>query len=216
MNIIKLENYETPSDEKVIERWEKIGFAKGIENEELKLKLSWAYENMAKILVFDEIEDSEHSVIKMEYRQWIATVIFPIIRRTVVGYYEKHNKIKIIDTKDYINFFINSTLSDIIDNDYWNSDYTDNQDFKTNVNEAKKIFNKIFEIVDKNTKIIDFDFYEINMNDINERLEKENPENVYHPEDKYNKRRYSCITIDVEAVFVTMISDLIIKEVFEK
>lgn len=216
MNIIKLENYETPSDEKVIERWEKIGFTKGIENEELKLKLSWAYENMAKILVFDEIEDSEHSVIKMQYRQWIATVIFPIIRRTVVGYYEKHNKIKIIDTKDYINFFINSTLSDIVDNDYWNSDYTDNQDFKTNINEAKQIFNKIFEIVDKNTKIIDFDFYEINMNDINERLEKENPENTYQPENKYNKGRYSCITIDVEAVFVTMISDLILKELFEK
>ena len=107
MNIIKLENYETPSDEKVIERWEKIGFAKGIENEELKLKLSWAYENMAKTLVSEEIEDSEHSVLKMEYKQWIATVIFPIIRRTVVGYYEKHNKIKIIDTKDYIEFFIN-------------------------------------------------------------------------------------------------------------
>ena len=210
------ENYETPSDEKVLERWKKIGFTDGIENEELKLKLSWAYENMAKSLVFDEIEDSEHTVLTMECRQWMTTVIFPIIRRTVVGYYEKHNKIKIIDTKDYINFFINSTLSDIVDNDYWNSDYTDNQDFKTNINEAKQIFNKIFEIVDKNTKIIDFDFYEINMNDINERLEKENPENAYQPENKYNKGRYSCITIDVEAVFVTMISDLILKELFEK
>ena len=54
------------------------------------------------------------------------------------------------------------------------------------------------------------------MSDINERLEKENPKNSYHPEDKYNERRYSCITIDVEAVFVAMISGLIIKEVFEK
>ena len=221
MNIIKLENYETPSDEKVVERWEKLGFTDGIENEELKLKLSWAYENMAKALVLEEIVDSGHTVLTMECRQWIATVIFPIIRRTVVGYYKKHNKIKIIDTKDYIEFFINSTLSDIINNDYWNSDYwnsdyTDNQNYKTNVNKTKQIFNKIFEIVDKNTKIIDFDFYEINMNDINERLEKENPENAYQPEDKYNERRYSCITIDVEAVFVTMISDLIIKEVFEK
>ena len=210
------EIYETPSNEKVLERWEKLGFTAGIKNEELKLKLSWAYENMAKTLALEEIKDSEDTVLKMECRQLIATVIFPIIRRTVVGYYEKHNKIKIIDTKDYIDFFINSTLSDIINNDYWNSDYTDDQNFKTNINEARQIFNKIFEIVDKNTKIIDFDFYEINMNDINERLEKENLENIYHPENKYNERRYSCITIDVEAVFVTMISDLIIKEVFER
>lgn len=216
MNIIKLENYETPSDEKVLERWKKIGFTDGIENEELKLKLSWAYENMAKALVLDEIVDSGHTVLTMECRQWIATIIFPIIRKTVVEYYEKHNEIKIIDTKDYIKFFINSTLSDIIDNDYWNSDYTDNQDFKTNINKTKQIFNKIFDYVDKNTKVIDFDFRKIDMNVINERLEKENPENAYHPEDKYNERRYSCIDIDVEVVFVTMISDLILKELFEK
>lgn len=216
MNIIKLENYETPSDEKVLERWKKIGFTDGIENEELKLKLSWAYENMAKALVLEEIVDSGHTVLTMECRQWIATIIFPIIRKTVVEYYEKHNEIKIIDTKDYIKFFINSTLSDIIDNDYWNSDYTDNQDFKTNINKTKQIFNKIFDYVDKNTKVIDFDFRKIDMNVINERLEKENPENAYHPEDKYNERRYSCIDIDVEVVFVTMISDLILKELFEK
>ena len=208
----KLDIYKTPSDEKVVERWEKFGFTDGIKNEELKLKLSWAFENMAKALVFEEIEDSEHTI----YKQWIATIIFPIIRRTVVEYYEKHNKIKIIDTKDYIDFLINSTLSDIINNDYWNSDYTDNQDFKTNINETKQIFNIIFDYVDKNTKIIDFDFHEINMNVINERLEKEYPEKAYHPEDKYNERRHSCITIDVEAIFVTMISDLIIKELFEK
>ena len=66
------------------------------------------------------------------------------------------------------------------------------------------------------SKLVDFNFREIDMNDINERLEKENPENANHPEDKYNERRYSCITIDVEAVFVSMISDLIIKELFEK
>jgi hypothetical protein len=212
----KLENYETPSDEKVVERWEKIGFTDGIKNEELKLKLSWAYENMAKALVWEEIPDLEHTVLKMECKQWIATVIFPIIRRTVVEYYEKHNEIKLIETQDYIEFFMNSTLSDIIDNDYWNSDYTDNQDFKTNINKTKQIFNKIFDYVDKNTKVIDFDFRKIDMNVINERLEKENPENAYHPEDKYNERRYSCIDIDVEAVFVTMISDLILKELFEK
>jgi hypothetical protein len=212
----KLENYETPSDEKVVERWEKIGFTDGIKNEELKLKLSWAYENMAKALVWEEIPDLEHTVLKMECKQWIATVIFPIIRRTVVEYYEKHNEIKLIETQDYIEFFMNSTLSDIIDNDYWNSDYTDDQNYKEDINKTRQIFNKIFDYVDKNTKIIDFDFHEINMNVINERLEEENPENAYHPEDKYNERRYSCITIDVEAVFVTMISDLIIKELFEK
>jgi hypothetical protein len=212
----KLENYETPSNEKVVERWEKIGFTDGIKNEELKLKLSWAYENMAKALVWEEIPDLEHTVLKMECKQWIATVIFPIIRRTVVEYYEKHNEIKLIETQDYIEFFMNSTLSDIIDNDYWNSDYTDDQNYKEDINKTRQIFNKIFDYVDKNTKIIDFDFHKINMNVINERLEKENPENAYHPEDKYNERRYSCITIDVEAVFVTMISDLIIKELFEK
>lgn len=54
------------------------------------------------------------------------------------------------------------------------------------------------------------------MNDINGRLEKENPENANHPEDKYNERRYSCIAIDVEAVFVSMITGIIVKEVFEK
>lgn len=212
----KLENYETPSDEKVVERWEKIGFTDGIKNEELKLKLSWAYENMAKALVWEEIPDLEHTVLKMECKQWIATVIFPIIRRTVVEYYEKHNEIKLIETQDYIEFFMNSTLSDIIDNDYWNSDYTDDQNYKEDINKTRQIFNKIFDYVDKNTKIIDFDFHKINMNVINERLEKENPENANHPEDKYNERRYSCITIDVEAVFVTMISDIIIKELFEK
>ena len=212
----KLENYETPSNEKVVERWEKIGFTDGIKNEELKLKLSWAYENMAKALVWEEIPDLEHTVLKMECKQWIATVIFPIIRRTVVEYYEKHNEIKLIETQDYIEFFMNSTLSDIIDNDYWNSDYTDDQNYKEDINKTRQIFNKIFDYVNKNTKIIDFNFHEINMNVINERLEKENPENAYHPEDKYNERRYSCITIDVEAVFVTMISDLIIKELFEK
>ena len=208
------ENYETPSDKKVLERWEKIKFTDGIKNEELKLKLSWAYENMAKTLA---IPDSEHTAPKiMEGRQRIATVIFPIIRRTVVGYYEKHNEIKLIETHDYIEFFNNSTLSDIIDNDYWNADYTDNQNYKADINKIKQIFNKIFDYVDKNTKIIDFDFHEINMDAINERLEKENPENTYHSEYKYNERRYSWITIDVEAVFVTMISDIIIKELFEK
>lgn len=212
---IKLKIFETPSNEKVLERWEKFGFTDGIKNEELKLKLSWAFENMAKALVLEEVEDSEHTVIKMECRQWIATIIFPIIRKTIVKYYEKHNEIKIIDTKDYIDFLINSTLSDIINNDYWNSDYTDNQDSKTYINKTKQIFNIIFDYVDKNTKIIDFDFHEINMNVINERLEKKYPEKAYHPEDKYNERRYSSITIDVEAIFVTMISDLILYELFE-
>lgn len=210
-----LENYETPSDEKVVERWEKIGFTDGIKNEELKLKLSWAYENMAKALT---IPDLEHTVLKMECKQWIATVIFPIIRRTVVEYYEKHNEIKLIETDDYFEFFKSHTLSDIVNNDYWNYDgtYEEINDTKENVIEAKHIFSKIFEVIDKNTKLVDFNFHEINMNVINERLEKENPENAYHPEDKYNERRYSCITIDVEAVFVTMISDIIIKELFEK
>lgn len=205
----KLENFETPSDEKVLERWEKLGLTYGIKNEELKLKLSWAYENMAKTLVLEEIEDSEDTVLKMECRQWLAMVIFPIIRKTVVEYYEKYNEIKTIDTNDYFEFFKNHTLSDIINTELC----FENMDV---IIEIKKIFNKIFEVINENTKLIDFNFHEIDMNDINERLEKENPENANHPEDKYNERRYSSITIDIEAVFVAMIAGIIIKEVFEK
>ena len=200
-----LENYETPSDEKVVERWKKIGFTQGLKDE-IELKVAWAYENMAQALCLDKIF---YNGLILSQHDWFINVIFPIIRRTMCEYYEKHNEIKSIETDDYFEFFKNHTLSDIINTEFC----FENMD---EIIEAKHIFTKIFEVVDKNTKLVDFDFREIDMNDINERLEKENPENANHPEDKYNERRYSCITIDTEAVFVAMISGLIIKEVFEK
>lgn len=186
------------SDDDIITRWKRMGFTHGLDGE-MELKTAWAFENMARTLVLNEINRSV----------WFANVIFPIIRRTMVEYYEKHNEIKTIETNDYIEFFKKHTLSDIIDNGF----EFENMD---TVFEAKKVFNKIFEVVGKDTKLIDFDFYEIDMADINDRLEKENPESANHPEDKYNERRYSCIVIDTEAVFVAMITEIIIKEVFEK
>lgn len=194
-----------PSSAKdVLERWRKLGLTQGLKGK-IEYKVVWTYEVMARALVLEEITCSE----------WFKGVIFPIIRRTMCEYYEKHHKIKSIATNDYFEFFKSHTLSDIINNDYWNYD-DNNKETKENIIETKRIFNKIFEIVDKDTKLIDFNFYEIDMNDINGRLEKENPENANHPEDKYNERRYSCITIDTEAVFVAMITEIIIKEVFEK
>lgn len=196
------------SDKDVLERWKRLGLTQGLKDE-IELKVAWAYENMAQTLVLSE--DFYHY-------DWFANVIFPIIRRTMCEYYEKHNEIKSIETNDYFEFFKSHTLSDIINNNYWNygDTYEKINDTKENVIEAKHIFNKIFEIIDKNTKLIDFNFREIDMNDINERMEKENPENANHPEDKYNERRYSCITIDTEAVLVGMITEIIIKEIFEK
>lgn len=200
-----LDSYKTPSDEKVVERWKKIGFTQGLKDE-IELKVAWAYENMAQALCLDKIF---YNGLILSQHDWFISIIFPIIRRTMCEYYEKHNEIKSIETDDYFEFFKNHTLSDIINTEFC----FENMD---EIIEAKHIFTKIFEVVDKNTKLVDFDFREIDMNDINERLEKENPENANHPEDKYNERRYSCITIDTEAVFVAMISGLIIKEVFEK
>lgn len=202
------------SDKDVLERWKKLGFTQGLKDE-IELKVAWAYENMAKALCLDKIF---YNGLILSQHDWFINVIFPIIRRTMCEYYEKHNEIKSIETDDYFEFFKSHTLSDIINNDYWNYDgtYEEINDTKENVIEAKHIFSKIFEIIDKNTKLIDFNFREIDMNDVNERLEKENPENANHPEDKYNERRYSCITIDTEAVFVAMIAEIIIKEVFEK
>lgn len=203
------------SDKDVLERWKKLGLTQGLKDE-IELKVAWAYENMAKALCLDK-NFYNHWLIVSQH-DWFINVIFPIIRRTMCEYYEKHNEIKSIETDDYFEFFKNHTLSDIVNNDYWNYDgtYEEINDTKENINKAKQIFNKIFEVVDKDTKLIDFDFNEIDMADINERLEEENPENANHPEDKYNERRYSCITIDTEAVFVSMITEIIIKEVFEK
>ena len=199
------EIYETPSNEKVLERWKKLGLTQGLKDE-IELKVAWAYENMTQALCLDKNLYSNWLIFKHD---WFVSVIFPIIRRTMCEYYEKHNEIKSIETNDYFEFFKKHTLSDIINTEFC----FENMD---KIIEAKHIFSKIFEVIDENTKLIDFNFHEIDMSDINERLEKENPKNSYHPEDKYNERRYSCITIDVEAVFVAMISGLIIKEVFEK
>lgn len=208
------------SDKDVLERWKKIGLTQGLKDE-IELKVAWAYENMAQALCLDKNFYSNWLIVSQH--DWFINVIFPIIRRTMCEYYEKHNKIKSIETNDYFEFFKSHTLSNIINNDYWNYDNNDYWNYdnnyketKENIIEAKHIFSKIFEVIDKNTKLVDFNFREIDMNDINERLEKENPENANHPEDKYNERRYSCIIIDTEAVFVAMITEIIIKEVFEK
>lgn len=192
------------SDKDVLERWKRIGLTRGLKDE-IELKVAWAYENMARTLVLCEI---------FYHYGWFEDVIFPIIRRTMCEYYEKHNEIKSIETDEYFEFFKSHTLSDIINNDYWNYDdtYEEINDTKENIIDVKHIFNKIFEVIDKNTKLVDFNFREIDMNDINRRLEKENPENANHSEE----RRYSCIAIDTEAVFVAMITEIIIKEVFEK
>lgn len=202
------------SDKDVLERWKKLGLTQGLKDE-IELKVAWAYENMAQALCLDKNFYSNWLIYKHD---WFVDVIFPIIRRTMCEYYEKHNEIKSIETNDYFEFFKSHTLSDIINNDYWNygDTYEEINNTKENIIEAKHIFSKIFEVIDENTKLINFNFREIDMNDINERLEKENPENANHPEDKYNERRYSCITIDTEAVFVAMITGIIIKEVFEK
>lgn len=193
------------SDKDVLERWKKLGLTQGLKDE-IELKVAWAYENMAQALCLDKNLYSNWLISKHD---WFVGVIFPIIRRTMCEYYEKHNEIKSIETNDYFEFFKKHTLSDIINTEFC----FENMD---EIIEAKHIFNKIFEVIDENTKLIDFNFHEIDMSDINERLEKENPKNSYHPEDKYNERRYSCITIDTEAVFVVMITGIIIKEVFEK
>lgn len=196
---------EPSSDKDVLERWKKLGLTQGLKDE-IELKVAWAYENMAQALCLDKNLYSNWLISKHD---WFVGVIFPIIRRTMCEYYEKHNEIKSIEINDYFEFFKKHTLSDIINTELC----FENMD---EIIEAKHIFNKIFEVIDENTKLIDFNFREIDMNDINERLEKENPENANHPEDKYNERRYSCITIDTEAVFVAMITGIIIKEVFEK
>lgn len=194
------------SDKDVLERWKKLGLTHGLKDE-IELKVAWAYENMAQALCLDKNLYSNWLIVSQH--DWFINVIFPIIRRTMCEYYEKHNEIKSIETDDYFEFFKSHTLSDIISTELC----FENMD---EIIEAKHIFNKIFEVIDKNTKLVDFNFREIDMNDINERLEKENPENANHPEDKYNERRYSCIAIDIEAVFVAMITEIIIKEVFEK
>lgn len=196
---------KSSSDKDVLERWKKLGLTQGLKDE-IELKVAWAYENMAQALCLDK---NLYSNWVISNHDWFVNVIFVIIRRTMCEYYEKHNEIKSIETNDYFEFFKNHTLSDIINTEFC----FENMD---KIIEAKHIFSKIFEVIDENTKLIDFNFHEIDMSDINERLEKENPKNSYHPEDKYNERRYSCITIDVEAVFVAMITGIIIKEVFEK
>lgn len=193
------------SNKDVLERWKKLGLTQGLKDE-IELKVAWAYENMAQALCLDK---NLYSNWLISNHIWFVDVIFAIIRRTMCEYYEKHNEIKSIETNDYFEFFKNHTLSDIINTELC----FENMD---EIIEAKHIFSKIFEVIDENTKLVDFNFHEIDMNDINERLEKENPENANHPEDKYNERRYSCITIDTEAVFVAMITEIIIKEVFEK
>ena len=207
------------SDKDVLERWKRLGLTQGLKDE-IELKVAWAYENMAQALCLDKSSYNNLLIVTQPpvHYEWFVNVIFPIIRRTMCEYYEKHNEIKSIETDDYFEFFKSHTLSDIINNDYWNYDdtYEEINDTKENIIETKHIFSKIFEVIDKNTKLVDFNFREIDMNDINERLEKENPENANHPEDKYNERRYSCIAIDAEAVFVAMITEIIIKEVFEK
>lgn len=104
---------EPSSDKYILERWKKIGFLQGLDGE-MELKTAWAFENMALTLVLGEITCSE----------WFKEVIFPIIRRTMCEYYEKHNKVKVIETNDYFEFFKSHTLSDIINNDYWNYDGT--------------------------------------------------------------------------------------------
>lgn len=194
------------SDKDVLERWKKIGLTQGLKDE-IELKVAWAYENMAQALCLNK-NFCSNWLIALQHN-WFIGVIFPIIRRTMCEYYEKHNEIKSIETNDYFEFFKSHTLSDIISTELC----FENMD---EIIETKHIFNKIFEVIDKNTKLVNFNFREIDMADINDRLEKENPENANHPEDKYNERRYSCITIDVEAVFVSMITGIIIKEVFEK
>ena len=130
------ENLNKPSSDKdVLKRWKKIGFLQGLDGE-MELKTAWAFENMALTLVLSEIT----------YSKWFKEVIFPIIRRTMSEYYEKHNEVKVIETNDYFEFFKSHTLSDIINNDYWNYD-SNYKETKENIIETKHIFSKIFEVI---------------------------------------------------------------------
>ena len=204
------ETYEKnpPTDEEILNRWIKLGMVNNKFDDDLKLGLAKAYEDMAKTLLLDEtIDNVTH--------KWFEMIIFPIINRLVRSYYYKHNTIKEVAAKEYIEFFKNTSISNIIEKSYpiyddknWdgkpftNEQYTEMNNKRQFVNDC---FNKLFENFDKDMKLINLVYSNIHDELANIRKELLETDDIYK----------ELSTLDIEAVFVTMICDVMFPTLFE-
>ena len=187
-----------PTDEEILERWTRLGLLKGLKSKELKMEIAKAFESMANTLCFGELDGEE-----IKHNKWFEVVIFPIIHRTIRSYYYKHNEPKSITTKDYIDFFKNTSVNDIFektlntvyDNRSFDGEILIEDEINKNIKDrqdTKEYFNKRFETFGKDTKLIDFNYYLIFA-----EMEK-------------------TIPLDIEAEFTAMISEAILYTLFEK
>ena len=197
-------NLDKPAtDEEIILRWSRLGLIPKSFDDELKLGLARTYEDMARVLIFRQCGDENSDVIVANINEWFEQTIFPIINRVVRYYYYRHNETKILKPEDLINFFMNTSIGDIIEKEYPIYDTDDTlgkQISEDELNErtehrrlTKMYFNRLFEtILDKNTKLINFEYNTIydNMKNISE--------------------------LDIEAIFVCMICDYIYYKLFEE
>lgn len=191
------------TDEEIILRWSRLYLIPKSFDDELKLGLARTYEDMARALVFGKCGGEDSDAIVVNINEWFEQTIFPIINRVVRYYYYRHNETKILKPEDLINFFMNTSIGDIIEKEYPIYDTDDTlgkQISEDELNERKEhrqltkiSFNRLFEtILDKNTKLIDFKYNTI-----------------------YNDMK-NISELDIEAIFVCMICDAIFYELFEK
>lgn len=197
---IKLDKPAT--DEEIINRWTRFGLIDKSYDDELKLGICKSYEDMAYALVSGKTYDDNNNVI-VTINDWFEKDIFPVINRVVRCYYYKHNEIKTIKPEDYIQFFMSTSIGDIIENTYpiydkksFTGEPLSEDALKKEIENrkiTKECFNKVFEIRNnKDTKLIEFDYNTV-YDDIKAMTE-----------------------LDVEAVFVCMICDVLFAELFEK
>lgn len=187
------------SKEEVIDRWSKFGFIINSYDDNEKLALAQSYENMAYTILSDE----RFNMLYFE-RNWFELVVFPIITRVVsMRYALNNNEVEPIDPQKIISFFENTTIGDVFETQYPvinvdcsnNCIITDEKSVSKCLTDrlvAKACFDDLFKIISKDMPLIKFNFNSVDKNIIK----------------SYN--------LDIEAIFVAMISSLLYHKLYVK
>lgn len=194
---VTLLNKPKITEEEAIERWQKLGLVLDSFDEEKKSALALSYENMAYTILTDERFDMLYTK-----RDWFEFVVFPIIARVISMRHALNNhEVAPIDPQKIISFFENTTLIDMFETQYpiINVDCSDSTIITDEKSHnkcladrlvTKACFDEIFNVIDKNTPLIKFNYY-----DIDDNITK-----------TYN--------LDIEAVFCSMISELLYHKLY--
>lgn len=202
---VTLLNKPKITEEEAIERWQKLGLILDGFDEEKKSSLALSYENMAYTILTDERFDILYAkplAIAASKHDWFEVVVFPIIARVISMRHALNNhEVAPIDPQKIISFFENTTIGDVFETQYPvinvdcsnNCVITDEKSVSKCLTDrlvAKACFDDLFKIISKDMPLIKFNFNSVDKNIVK----------------SYN--------LDIEAIFVAMISSLLYHKLY--